>query len=160
MPVGLNTQTGATTPKVPSELAHIVASVFETMMDLKTEEIGIAWFSGTGRLTAAVHLAGDWNGAILLECDGPQACRLASRFLSMDPPATVDDVVRDVLGEVASMIGGNLKYVLKGEARLSMPSIVDGSDYSVRYCGATLRERLAFRSAEGIFWISVLATRR
>jgi chemotaxis protein CheX len=64
---------------------------------------------GADRLTSAVHLAGDWNGAVLLECDRRQACRFAGRFLSMDPSDTVDDVVRDVLGELANMIGGNLK---------------------------------------------------
>jgi len=57
-------------------------------------------------------MAGDWNGAILLECDRRQACQFAGRFLSLDPSDTVDDVVRDVLGELVNMIGGNMKCVL------------------------------------------------
>jgi chemotaxis protein CheX len=104
-------------------------------------------------------LTGDWNGAVLLECDRGQACRFAGRFLSMDPPETVDDVVRDVLGKLANMIGGNLKCVLTRGIRLSMPAVVDGSDYSLRVCGAEVRERLAFQCAEGLFWITVLTTR-
>jgi chemotaxis protein CheX len=144
---------------LPSELAQIVESVFETMMNLDATQCGASWFPSADRLTAAVHLAGDWNGAVLLECDRRQACRFASRFLSMDPPETVDDVVRDVLGELVNMIGGNLKCVLTQGIRLSMPSVVDGSDYSLRVCGAEVRERLAFDSAEGLFWITVLATR-
>jgi CheY-specific phosphatase CheX len=71
----------------------------------------------------------------------------------------VDDVVRDVLGEMANMIGGNLKCVLTRGIRLSMPSVVDGSDYCMRVCGAVVRERLALRCAEGVFWVTVLATR-
>jgi chemotaxis protein CheX len=143
---------------LPSELAQIVESVFGTMMGLEAGECGAPWFPSGDRLTAAVHLAGDWNGAVLVECDKDQACRFAGRFLSMDPPDTVDDVVRDVLGELANMIGGNLKCVLTQGIRLSMPSVVDGSDYSLRVCGAEVRVRLAFRSPEGPFWITVLAT--
>src|ERR1035441_5371457 len=112
------------------------------MMSLEVTECGTPWFPGGDRLTSALHLAGDWNGAVLLECDRRQACRFAGRFLSMDPPDTVDDVVRDLLGELANMIGGNLKCVLTPGIRLSMPSIVDGSDYSLRVRGAEPGERL------------------
>jgi len=85
-----------------------------------------------------------------------QACEFAGRFLSMDPPELVDDVVRDVLGELANMIGGNLKCVLSPGIRLSMPSVVDGSDYSLRLCGAAERRQLAFQCDEGPFWITLV----
>jgi chemotaxis protein CheX len=143
----------------PSELAQIVESVFAAMLNLEASQCGEPWFPSAERLTAAVHMTGDWNGAVLLECDRGEACRFAGRFLSMEPPGAVDDVVRDVLGELANMIGGNLKCVLLPGIRLSMPAVVDGSDYSLRVCGAELRERLAFRCAEGSFWVTVLATR-
>ena len=54
---------------LPSELAQIVESVFETMLSLEVSESETPWFPGGDRLTSAVHLAGDWNGAVLLECD-------------------------------------------------------------------------------------------
>ena len=144
---------------LPSEVAQIVKSVFETMLSLEASESVTPWFPSEDRLTATVHLAGDWNGAVLLECDRAQACRLAGHFLSTDAPGTVDDVVRDVLGELANMIGGNLKCVMTPGIHLSMPSVVDGSDYSLRVCGAEVRDRLSFQSAEGVFWITVLAIR-
>jgi chemotaxis protein CheX len=144
---------------LPSELAQIVEAVFATMLNLSAGVDGTPWFPGVDRLTAAVHMAGDWSGAILLECDRRQACQFAGRFLSMDAPDSVDDVVRDVLGELVNMIGGNMKCVLTRGIQLSMPSVVDGSDYSLRICGAEVRERLAFRCAEGSFWVTVLATR-
>ena len=77
----------------------------------------------------------------------------------MGAPETVDDVVRDVLGELANMIGGNLKCVLTRGIRLGMPSVVDGSDYSLRVCWAEVRERLAFGCSEGPFWVTVLGMR-
>jgi len=143
----------------PRELAQIVESVFESMIGLELTETTTPWFPEENRLTAAVHLAGDWSGAVLLECDRGQACRFAGRFLTGDPPETVDDVVRDVLGELANMIGGNLKCILAPGIQLSMPTVVDGSDYSLRICGAAMRERLTFACSEGLFWITVVTMR-
>ena len=40
-----------------------------------------------------------------------------------------------------------------------MPTVVDGSDYSLRVCGAEVQQRLAFQCAEGLFWITILTTR-
>jgi chemotaxis protein CheX len=145
---------------LPEELAQIVKTVFGTMVSLEVGECGTLWFPSGDRLTSAVHLTGDWKGAVLLECDWLVACRFAGRFLSIDPLDTVDDVVRDVLGELANMIGGNLKCVLTRGIQLSMPSVVDGSGYGLRVCGAEIEERLAFRCAEGLFWITVLSSDR
>ena len=148
----------------PRELAQIVEAVFGSMMSLQVRECATRWFAAGDRLTSAVHLAGDWNGAVLFECSRSQACRFSGRFLAAAAPAidtakTVDDDVRDVLGELANMIGGNLKCELTAGNRLSMPSVVDGSDYSLRVCRAQLRERLAFRCDGRPFWVTVIATR-
>jgi len=142
----------------PGDLAQIVESVFETMLGLESVQCEAPWFASGDRLTSAVHLAGDWKGAVLLECNRRQACHFTGRFLSMDPPDAVDDVVRDVLGELANMIGGNLKCVLSHGIHLSMPTVVDGSEYYLRVCGTEVRNRLAFQCAEGQFWVTVLAT--
>ncbi len=76
------------------------------------------------------------------------------------PPETVDDVVRDVLGELANMIGGNLKCVLTAGIVLSIPSVVDGSNYHLRVCGATARDRLSFQCDEGPFWVTILSVQQ
>jgi chemotaxis protein CheX len=141
------------------ELAQIVISVFDSMLNLEAVESPVPWFPNPERLTAAVHLAGAWSGAVLVECDRGQACRFASRYLSIEEPGAVDDVVRDFLGELANMVGGNLKCILIPGIQLSMPSVVDGSDYSMRICKAVIRERLSFNCTEGPFWVTVLGTR-
>jgi chemotaxis protein CheX len=143
-----------------SELAQIVEYVFRTMVCLEVSESESVLDSLANRLTATIHLAGDWNGVLALECDRKQACAFAARFLSTEKPETVDDVVRDVLGELANMIGGNLKCVLAGGLRLSMPSVVDGPDHSLRVCRAGTRERLVFECAEGVFSVAVLREER
>jgi chemotaxis protein CheX len=153
MPTGLSVEI------VSSDVAQIVESVFATMMTLKVDQCSAPWFPSGDRLTSAVHLTGVWNGAVLLECDRRQACCFSARFLSMDAPHAVDEVVRDVLGELANMIAGNIKSVMTPGIHLSMPFVVDGGDYCLQVCGAEIQERLAFQSAEGVFWVTILATR-
>ena len=140
-------------------LAQIVESVFMTMMSLDVSPSDASWNPAGDRLTSFVHLTGDWNGAVLLDCNPRQACQFAGRILSMDPPDMVDDDVRDVLGELANMIGGNMKCCMPTGVRLSMPTVMEGRDYDMRICGSQILERVAFQCAEGHFWITVLVTK-
>lgn len=142
------------------ELAQIVEYVFRTMVCLEVSASNHSWTHGEDGLTASIHLTGDWKGALALECSRKQACAFAAGFLSMNPPEAVDDVVRDVLGELSNMIGGNLKCVLAGGLQLSMPSVVDGADHSLRVCRAGIRERLVFDCVEGVFSVAVLREER
>jgi CheY-specific phosphatase CheX len=75
----------------------------------------------------------------------------------MDAPDVVDDDVRDMLGELANMIGGNMKSGMATGIRLSMPTVMDGSDYDLRVCGAKVKNKLAFDCADGKFWVTVLS---
>jgi chemotaxis protein CheX len=140
-------------------LAQIVESVFTTMMSLNVSPTDEPWLPAGDRLTSFVHLTGDWNGAVLLDCNPRQACQFAGRILSMDPPEIVDDDVRDVLGELANMIGGNMKCGMAAGVSLSMPTVMEGRDYDMRICGAKVLERVAFQCAEGHFWVTVLVTK-
>jgi len=140
-------------------LAQIVESVFMTMMNLGVSTNDVPWTHGGERLTSFVHLTGEWNGAVLFECNPQQACQFAGRMLAMDPPEIVDDDVRDVLGELANMIGGNLKCGMATGVRLSMPTVMEGRDYDLRVCGSQVLERLGFQCAEGNFWVTVLTTK-
>jgi chemotaxis protein CheX len=144
------------TETLPGEIPPVVESIFGTMLNLEVVPGLFALDPCADRMTSTVQLSGAWTGAVVFECDRDQACRLAGRFLSIDPPVAVDDLVRDVLGELANMIGGNMKCVLSGSLRLSMPCVVDGGDHHMRIPGVSLRERLSFQSIEGPFWIGLL----
>jgi len=138
-------------------VAQTVEAVFLNMMNLEVSPGETPWAASYDQLTSAVHLSGVWNGALLLECDRQQACQFAGRFLSMDPPEAVTDDVRDVLGELANMIGGNIKSAVAAGLSLSMPSVTDGSDYGLRVCGSEIQDRLAFDCDDGPFWVTLLA---
>ena len=69
---------------------------------------------------------------------------MTRRFMRTPLPTALDDDVRDTLGELANMAAGNLKSVMPSGVVLSMPSVVAGSDYSLKLCGVVARETQRF----------------
>jgi chemotaxis protein CheX len=138
------------------DLASIVESVFRTMMDLEVAASEAAWRHAPDTVTAAVQFVGVWQGAALIECSAQQACQFAARFMGIELPSTLDDDVRDVMGELANMVAGNLKSLLPHGVDLSMPSVVEGTDYAFRLCGAGAMERLNFTCAGGDLRITLV----
>jgi chemotaxis protein CheX len=143
------------------EIGQVAASVFATMMGLEVREVpgpgGVE--SNPEFVTAAVFLAGAWEGAVLVQCSPHHACELTGCFLGGAPPAEVSDDVRDVLGEIANMIAGNLKCTLCPGIRVSVPSVVAGKDYSLRLCGARLAEQMALETGKGSLRLSIFEVR-
>lgn len=140
-------------------LDQIVTDVFETMLSRPVSEIDLSGIPEAGRLTAAVHFAGESAGALLLECAKPHACLLAELLTGVHHD-TVDDDVLDALAELANMIGGNLKSALHGGAGLSMPTVVEGSDYSMRIRGANPNQRTAFACEDAHFSVTFVSERK
>jgi chemotaxis protein CheX len=144
---------------VAQELEQTVAAIFETMMGLVVNPVSQPWCEEPNRVAATVHFTGSCSGVIMLEVSTAQACFFAGRFLSMDTPEVVDNDVRDVLGELANMIGGNLKSAAVPDATLSIPEVVDGRDFSMRFCGVHAVVRQGFDSEAGTFWVSLFELR-
>ena len=138
-----------------STVAQIAESIFTTMMEIDVCATDAPWQPTEDRLTSSVYLEGEWNGAVSLVCEWRQAREFAGKFLSMDPPEPVDNDVRDVLGELANMIGGNIKSMMAKDVRLSLPSVIDGSSYELRICGSHIEEVVGFRFYGGDFWVLV-----
>lgn len=104
------------------------------------------WSSFTGKAVAAgpgdvpldagdvtvgrVAVTGGWRGWVLLACPTRLARTAASAMFDRPAEALTDDEVADALGELTNMIGGNLKSLLPGPSRLSMPAVTVGASAS------------------------------
>jgi CheY-specific phosphatase CheX len=139
-----------------ASVVQVVDLVFTTMLGLKAKPYPMPWFPSPDIVTAVVHFAGAWHGAVMLECTRRQARTFAHLLMSIEAPPTVDDDVRDALGELANMLAGNLKSVLPPGVVLSMPSVIEGSDYSLQICGKRLVERVPFWSSEDIIGVTMV----
>lgn len=141
----------------PRELEQVVTTVFDTMLGLEVFPAEAAGAPAEDGLTGAIHLSGEWEGAILLHCSQEQACFFAGHFLRLTCSELLPDIVRDVLGEIVNMIGGNLKSGVYRGLHLSMPTVVNGTDFTVQVCRAEMQGRYRFRYEAGDFWVTVLA---
>lgn len=139
-----------------SETEQIVTGVFQTMFGCEVYPIAEVWQVPPPAVTAAIYFAGSWRGAVLVETTELQARHWTARLMSIPVPEKFTDDVQDAMGELVNMVGGNLKSVLPKGVGLSMPSVVQGSSYSLRICGGNLTHRQAFLAEDGPFSVTLV----
>jgi CheY-specific phosphatase CheX len=76
--------------------------------------------------------------------------------MGLPPAESVDNDVRDVMGELANMIAGNLNSAFAPGIRVSIPSVTDGASYNVRVCGPQAACQAAFHTEAGPLWITLI----
>lgn len=123
-----------TEESVIAAIAEITKGVFSTMVMLDvvpeaplTEPI----VSFHETLTSMVGLAGSHSGILAVHCPKNLALLITSNMLGMEV-TEIDDDVNDAMGEIANMIGGDIKHIFspKGaDINLSIPTAIYGSDY-------------------------------
>ena len=88
---------------------------------------------GGGDLTVGcVTVTGAWQGSVLLACPA-QLARMAAAAMFDLPAEQLDDrEVADALGELTNMVGGNIKSLIPGPSRLSMPAVTVGAAPTVK----------------------------
>ena len=137
-------------------IAEVAETVFSTMLNIAIEAADPPATLGPSELTAAVYYAGAWKGAVLLECSMTQAAAWASRLMGLPPPVP-PEYARDAIGELCNILAGNLKPLLPPGIGVSTPSVVRGSDYTLKICGDTRIERLDFTEPLGPFRVTLIA---
>jgi chemotaxis protein CheX len=110
-----------------SDLAAIASDVWEAFV-LGDVEVRPAPLAESGPVTcASVCLSGAWVGVVMVQ-SGPEAADLlSSTLLGLEPGEAVEADIADTLGEIANVIGGNLKSALPGPTLLSLPVVTTGS---------------------------------
>lgn len=82
-------------------------------------------------VTSVIGLTGDMMGAISLSMPEGTAFQVLERMTGIQA-VELDDFVRDVVGEMTNMIGGQGKRGLAPfELRLGLPQVIVGMDYAV-----------------------------
>ena len=142
------------------EIKQLTASVWESILQLPIEPAETALPSGTRTFSASVQITGVWTGTVLLSCGAAMAAQAAGIMLNVEPADAALADIQDAMGELVNMIGGNIKALLPETCRLSLPTVVEGSDYSVRVPGSTLVTNVAFRCAEHAVCVCLLRSNK
>jgi chemotaxis protein CheX len=137
-----------------AEIAQIVYDVFQTMLSVEVSPLDENRPELAGGLTAMVQFLGDSKGAVLLHCTVKQAIGFTSRMLGEEPERLNDDV-RDVLGELANVVGGNLKSLFSPGVALSLPMVAEGKDHALHLCESQQVTTVCFASELGAFQVSL-----
>jgi chemotaxis protein CheX len=73
-----------------------------------------------------------------------------------EEPAEINDDVRDVLGELANIVGGNLKSLFSPGVGLSLPFVAEGKDYALHLCDSHNGTTVSFTCEVGTFHVSLV----
>ena len=89
---------------------------------------------------AWVSIDGSWSGQVVVRCSTGQASLLTNAFLAGSDEQLTEERVVDVLGELANIVGGNIKSMLPSDCVLSQPRVAgpaergDQDPGAVRVC--------------------------
>jgi chemotaxis protein CheX len=104
-----------------------------------------------------VAIIGTWQGLVTLGCSPDFARRSAAAMFGKSAAEADAGEIRDALGELTNMVGGNFKTLLKGECRLSLPKVVDSVPYADAFPPGA--EQLWFECDGGLVVLHVLEQR-
>lgn len=90
------------------------------------------------RVTACVHLAGAFSGSVTVQCLDSAARAAAAVLFAIPADAVTDGELVDAIGEIANMVGGNVKSMLPGHSSLSLPAVAQGHRSSLTVAGASV----------------------
>jgi CheY-specific phosphatase CheX len=141
----------------PDEMYQIVSTIWEAAIGLQIRpELPAAGETPLRSTAACIQITGAWNGAILLDCPVEVAQLAAcSMFNTVPEKVNVADM-QDAVAELVNMIGGNFKALLPETCYLSLPSVVEGGDYSTRVPGSAIAGRLGINCQGHAMAITVL----
>lgn len=107
----------------------VAEDVFTTMVDGEPGHLRLrdgAPAPSGGRLHAWVDITGTYPVRVVLAAGHGTAGRLAQALTGCGPDEALDDAdVADAFGEVANMLGGNLKGTLPPGSRLGLPAVAE-----------------------------------
>ena len=134
-----------------TRLSAAVVNVFDTMLSLTLEPVeAVESSSLTGiRDVSSVCFAGDATGIVSVHVPEDLARIMAANMLGMEPEEIEGHgEIQDLLGELANIVGGNLKSALTDaglRCALSTPSFTTGSDFMIESLNLERYERYAFQ---------------
>jgi len=108
-------------------------------------------------ITGMVGLAGVQKGVLAVHFPKQLALDVTGSFLGMDVEEINADV-QDAIGEIANMLGGNLKTILSDRGKdiqLSLPSTIYGEEYAFSSQAEVDQVILPFQAPSGLFYVEI-----
>ncbi len=108
----------------PDDVRLVAEEVWATFLDPDLPLVPSAVVKIEG-WTGAVAIEGDHPGIVQIAVTQSGAERIARNMLGLTADTPVDDDdLTDAIGELANIVGGNVKSMLPSSSRLSLPRVI------------------------------------
>jgi chemotaxis protein CheX len=115
---------------------QVVSEVFSTMLGIEASPIPSSALAHEGTwIASCIHVTGSCAGSIVVQVPEPFGRRAAAAMFAAEPSALSNGEIKDALGEVANMVAGALRLALPMPNAISLPSVAEGRDLSMRVPG-------------------------
>lgn len=128
-----------------SEIEQIVQMIFETMLDMEVHRTDNSDIFESHRLLGTIHITGENPVSVVLSVADGVVRDAAATMLQLPCESVSDEDERDVVAELANMIGGNLKSMIQGASHLSLPTVVEGKNLDLQMPGAEMVDDVLFQ---------------
>ncbi|MCU7727139.1 chemotaxis protein CheX [Actinoplanes sp. KI2] len=118
-----------------SDLAEMVEQVWESYLDPEGVSPLIPTYDENqpSEVHSSVSITGSWTGHVVYACSKQAARRAAAAFLAMEIDDVSPEDLEDTLGELANIVGGNVKAMLPHGALLSLPQVTLAPESTARF---------------------------
>lgn len=140
-----------------SEIDKFTQTIWQSILDLDVTRVEEPYKieQKENTLIGCVHITGGWSGTLTLQCPIPLARRAAAIMFSKSEDDTDMSDIKDALGELTNMTGGNIKALFTGQCHLSLPTVAV-TDFDLHVLGGELLTRESFSCENRIFTVSLV----
>lgn len=139
-----------------ADLQQIVDEVWNGMLQLPLAMGGHDPKGLDSSYTVCVHISGQWEGVVRMDCSKALAREVAAALLDLSARSVTTEQERDALGEVCNMTAGSVKAIVPRPSHLSLPSITSSTEYEVSVRHASEIASATFSNPLGSMSIRVL----
>jgi chemotaxis protein CheX len=147
--------------EIANDIHQITQSIWKSVLgfDVQSRSLAEVPLQEEHTLASCVQITGAWEGAVALQCSTQLARQVAGAMFNIAPENASIEEIQDALGELINMTGGNIKALLAEPCLLSLPTVVEGSNYTLRIPGSVLVSQVAF-SYQGLPFLVTLLEKK
>jgi chemotaxis protein CheX len=140
------------------EIVRITEDVWSMILGLPAQRSPqLPETAGARTVSGTVRIQGAWDGVVSLRCAEPLARRATAIMFGLGGAEASPAQNEDAIGELTNMLGGNVKGLLPEPCRLSLPTVVEDTGYSVRVpARARVRTEVSFECQGQPFVVTLL----
>lgn len=146
------------TPEALAEQFSIAQQVFLCMANIEIAPAPDQISSGGPVIASILQYSEPSEGTMMLECTVGLAYAFTERLMLVPTPKSLDENVRDAMGELVNMIGGNLKGLMPEETCVSTPTVLGEMDRQLLLQNQEHLSRVCLTGPDGHLCIRLLGS--